>query len=64
MHFSEYESGYEREYDGVYDENFVFYDNEEDEELYDEYEEDESEDLIMEEIPFVYCPSQGELAEA
>lgn len=61
---NEYESSYEGEYDGVYDQNFVFYDEEEEEEGYGDESYDSDDDLILEEIPFVYCPSRGEIAEA
>lgn len=69
---TEYESGYESEYGGIYDENFVVYDDFDEEGLDDsDWEvdddlEDESEDvdIILDELPFVYCPSRGESAEA
>lgn len=69
----EYESGYDSEYGGVYDQNFVFYDEEEEgegwdgdvdeDEEYDEYDSD-FDDVVLEEIPFVYCPTRGETGEA
>lgn len=65
MLFSDYESGYDGDYGSVYDQNFVFYDEYEDEEFEIEIDEEISnDDLILEEIPFVYCPSLGELFEA
>jgi len=67
----EYESGYGSEYDGIYGSNFVFYDEEFEGSDYDwddddivSYDEDESDDLILEEIPFVYCPGSEETGEA
>jgi hypothetical protein len=64
---------YEPEYGGIYDSNFVFEDDFEealendngdwDDDSSDE-EEGDSEDIILEEIPFMYCPSKGETAEA
>lgn len=71
---SEYENGYEPEYGGIYDSNFVFDDGFE-EEVHEnddgdwdddssDDEDNESEDVILEEIPFMYCPSRGETAEA
>lgn len=63
--FDEYENGYEGEYDGVYDQNFVFYDeDEEEEEGYNDESYDSDDDIVLEEVPFVYCPSRDEVAEA
>jgi len=78
MHFRplgccEYESEYDSEYGGVYDQNFVFYDEEEEEGASYDYDDDfdyeddydsDFEDIILEEIPFAYCPSRGETGEA
>jgi hypothetical protein len=62
---SEYESEYEGDYSGIYDQNFVFYDEDELEEAdSDSSSEAENYDLILEEIPFVYCPSNGDVGEA
>jgi hypothetical protein len=47
---------YETDYTGVYDQSFVFYDEEE-----DGYDTD---DALLEEIPFVYCPSYEDIAQA
>ncbi|MBU1007626.1 hypothetical protein KKA53_00930 [Candidatus Dependentiae bacterium] len=69
---NEYESGYDSDYGSIYDQCFVFYDDEEevdDEASYDddyEYDDLDSDldDFILEEIPFVHCPSKGETGEA
>jgi len=71
--FGEYESGFESEYEGgIYDQSFVFDDDddlydEEDGSWSDESEEDtdfddsdNSQDFILEEIPFFYCPGDQE----
>lgn len=65
----EYESEYESEYGGIYDSNFIFYDEEIegsdyvwDDEIVDD--DDYDDDVILEEIPFVYCPGYEETGEA
>ena len=68
----EYESEYDSGYGGVYDQNFVFYDEEEEEEASLDYDDDfdyedsdsDSDDVVLEEIPFVYCPPRDEMGEA
>lgn len=72
IHCEEYESGYVSDYDGLYNPDIVFYDDSSDEEddgienSSDEYEDEDydSDDLILEEVPFVYCPPRGEVGEA
>jgi len=64
-----YESGYEEklyEVGDFYGEESELDETELDESEFDESELDESEleDEILEEIPFVYCPSMGEVGEA
>ena len=66
----EYESGYEPLYDSMYDENFIYYD-EESFEFEGDWVDDgdqggdgEGEDLVLDEIPLVYCPSKDDFAEA
>jgi hypothetical protein len=65
----EYQSEYESEYGGIYDSNFIFYDEEIEGSYYDWddgiSDDDESDDdVILEEIPFVYCPGHEETGEA
>jgi len=68
----EYDSVYDSEYDSIYDQNFVYYDEESfdeelDGELYhneDDSDDYDSDDLVLEEIPFVYCSERGEIGEA
>lgn len=74
---SEYENGqeviYGPEYDGIYDENFLFDDDfegvlendcgEGEDDSFDD-DDGDGEDIILEEIPFMYCPGKGETAEA
>ena len=64
----EYESGYDSDYDGMYDVNFVFQDEEDMVEESQEQGDFEDtileDDIIMEEVPFVYCPGNEGTAEA
>lgn len=59
----EYESSYDSEYGGLYDQTFVFYDDDElSEESFEiEYENDDADDVILEEVPFVYCPAREDV---
>ena len=71
---TEYENGYDSEYGGIYDENFVVYDDFDEEGQDDsdwdfdgdfgDDDDEEDVDVILEEVPFIYCPSRDEAAEA
>lgn len=64
---NDYDSGYVSDYDSIYDQNIVFYDEDEvefDDGSYGDLEDYDSDDYILEEIPFVYCPSYDEFVEA
>jgi len=56
---SVYESTYGQE---LYDQSVIFY--EESDEFEDTFDESDDEDQILEEIPFVYCPSKDEIGQA
>lgn len=67
----EYENGYESDYESIYDQNFVYYDEEnfdeecDDEGFYHDHDaDDDTDDAILEEIPFVYCPTRDEVGVA
>ena len=68
----EYPTIYDLGYGSIYDQELFFYEDENfDDEAgldynydYDQDEDSGTDDLILEEIPFVYCPSKGEFIEA